>query len=229
MSKSSSCPRHEGAERRVALLARVKLAGATLSVACTHLHHRGGGAREQLAAVIETLIGRPSPASARGRLQHRARRRRTAPRGPRLHAGAVRPDVPGARAASAHRLDRRRRRAAGRRCPAGTSRSSGITARSVPTWPWSRPPEPTYRFGVPYATRPMHDADSHIMEEPDWLHPYLDAATRERFPYVWSVGDEPGRQAIEKERARHAELRVPRRGRVAAHAAQELLRDRARS
>ena len=50
----------------------------------------------------------------------------------------------------------------------------------------------------------MHDADSHIMEEADWLHPYLDAATRERFPYVWSVGDEPGRQAIEKERARHA-------------------------
>jgi len=51
----------------------------------------------------------------------------------------------------------------------------------------------------------MHDADSHIMEEPDWLHPYLDAATRERFPYVWSVGDEPGRQAIAKERARHAD------------------------
>ena len=51
----------------------------------------------------------------------------------------------------------------------------------------------------------MHDADSHIMEEPDWLHPYLDTATRERFPYVWSVGDEPGRQAIAKERARHAD------------------------
>ena len=44
----------------------------------------------------------------------------------------------------------------------------------------------------------MHDADSHIMEEPDWLHPYLDAATRERFPYVWSVGDEPGRRAIDE-------------------------------
>ena len=54
-------PRDEGTERRVALLARVKLAGATLSVACTHLQHSGGGAREQLAAVIETLISRPSP------------------------------------------------------------------------------------------------------------------------------------------------------------------------
>ena len=51
----------------------------------------------------------------------------------------------------------------------------------------------------------MHDADSHIMEEPDWLHPYLDPATRDRFPYVWSVGDEPGRRAIDKERARHAD------------------------
>ncbi len=51
----------------------------------------------------------------------------------------------------------------------------------------------------------MHDADSHIMEEPDWLHPYLDRATRDRFPYVWSVGDEPGRWGIDKERARHAD------------------------
>jgi uncharacterized protein len=51
----------------------------------------------------------------------------------------------------------------------------------------------------------MHDADSHIMEEADWLHPYLDAKTRERFPYVWTVGDEPGRIGIDKERARHAD------------------------
>src|SRR4051794_21975288 len=36
----------------------------------------------------------------------------------------------------------------------------------------------------------MHDADSHIMEPADWLHPYLDAATRERFPLVWTTGDE---------------------------------------
>ena len=50
----------------------------------------------------------------------------------------------------------------------------------------------------------MHDADSHIMEAPDWLHPYLDAKTRERFPYVWTEGDEPGRRAIDKERERHA-------------------------
>ncbi|MDZ4827044.1 MAG: amidohydrolase family protein [Actinomycetota bacterium] len=51
----------------------------------------------------------------------------------------------------------------------------------------------------------MHDADSHIMEEPDWLHPYLDAATRERFPYVWSLGDdEPDRQ-LDRARQLHVD------------------------
>jgi endonuclease/exonuclease/phosphatase family metal-dependent hydrolase len=54
-------PRRAEAERRVAILARVRLAGATVSVACTHLQHRGGAAREQLAAVLETLVARPSP------------------------------------------------------------------------------------------------------------------------------------------------------------------------
>jgi predicted TIM-barrel fold metal-dependent hydrolase len=49
----------------------------------------------------------------------------------------------------------------------------------------------------------MHDADSHVMEEPDWLHPYLDARTRDRFPYVWGGGDEPSKWGIDKERQRH--------------------------
>ena len=31
---------------------------------------------------------------------------------------------------------------------------------------------PAYRLGM-YATRPMHDADSHIMEPADWLLPYV--------------------------------------------------------
>jgi endonuclease/exonuclease/phosphatase family metal-dependent hydrolase len=54
-------PGRAGEERRIALLARVRLAGATVSVACTHLQHRGGGAREQLAATLEMLVGRPAP------------------------------------------------------------------------------------------------------------------------------------------------------------------------
>jgi predicted TIM-barrel fold metal-dependent hydrolase len=50
----------------------------------------------------------------------------------------------------------------------------------------------------------MHDADSHIMEEPDWLHPHLDAATRKRFPHVWLPTDESGARDLDKVRARHA-------------------------
>src|SRR5580765_3245293 len=58
---------------------------------------------------------------------------------------------------------------------------------------------------VPYATRPMHDADSHIMEPADWLHPYLDASTRARFPKVWTDANEdttPG-DAVERAKALH--------------------------
>jgi predicted TIM-barrel fold metal-dependent hydrolase len=47
----------------------------------------------------------------------------------------------------------------------------------------------------------MHDADSHIMEPADWLHPYLDAGTRERFPMVWETHNEdptPAHVAVEK-------------------------------
>ena len=58
---------------------------------------------------------------------------------------------------------------------------------------------------VTYATRPMHDADSHIMEPADWLHPYLDDATRARFPKVWTDANEdttPG-DAVERATALH--------------------------
>ena len=111
MSKSSSSRATRATERRVALLARVKLAGATLSVACTHLQHRGGGAREQLAAVIETLIARPSPRLIAGdfNLGPEDVEPLLAARG--FTAAPSGPDVSGGRAATAHRLDRRRRRA----------------------------------------------------------------------------------------------------------------------
>src|SRR6478609_7852195 len=56
-----------------------------------------------------------------------------------------------------------------------------------------------------YATRPMHDADSHIMEPPDWLHPYMDAGTREQFPSVWVVRDNEldVSDVVEKATAKH--------------------------
>jgi predicted TIM-barrel fold metal-dependent hydrolase len=58
---------------------------------------------------------------------------------------------------------------------------------------------------MPYATRPMHDADSHIMEPADWLHPYLPAAARERFPLVWTAADEDTTplDAVQKAAALH--------------------------
>ncbi len=41
-----------------------------------------------------------------------------------------------------------------------------------------------------YATRTMHDADSHIYEDFDWLHPFLDEATKARVPRLWERSDE---------------------------------------
>ncbi len=51
----------------------------------------------------------------------------------------------------------------------------------------------------------MHDADSHIMEPADWLHPYLDARTRERFPLVWNDANEDTTplDAVERAAAMH--------------------------
>src|SRR5258708_33319067 len=51
----------------------------------------------------------------------------------------------------------------------------------------------------------MHAADSNSMEPADWLHHYLDARTRERFPYVWNDGDEETtpQDAVERATAHH--------------------------
>jgi predicted TIM-barrel fold metal-dependent hydrolase len=51
----------------------------------------------------------------------------------------------------------------------------------------------------------MHDADSHIMEPADWLHPYLDAKVRDRFPLVWTQANEDTTplDAVEKAAAMH--------------------------
>jgi predicted TIM-barrel fold metal-dependent hydrolase len=51
----------------------------------------------------------------------------------------------------------------------------------------------------------MHDADSHIMEPADWLHPYLDDRTRQRFPRVWTDANEDTtpEDAVERAAAVH--------------------------
>jgi uncharacterized protein len=43
---------------------------------------------------------------------------------------------------------------------------------------------------MPYATRPMHDADSHIYEDFDWLSPYVPAAVQAAIPRLWEASNE---------------------------------------
>src|SRR3954447_3262838 len=61
----------------------------------------------------------------------------------------------------------------------------------------------TYRLRMAYATRPMHDADSHIMEPPAWLEGHLADEYREKLP-VLGATDDPSRQGFDVERVRRS-------------------------
>jgi len=52
-----------------------------------------------------------------------------------------------------------------------------------------------------YATRPMHDADSHIMEPPAWLEGHLADELRARLP-VTGAADASSAQGCDIERVR---------------------------
>jgi predicted TIM-barrel fold metal-dependent hydrolase len=58
---------------------------------------------------------------------------------------------------------------------------------------------------VPYARgRIYHDADSHIMEEPDWLFPYAEPSLRDRMKPVYVSTVRPGEETfIDELRRRH--------------------------
>jgi predicted TIM-barrel fold metal-dependent hydrolase len=60
---------------------------------------------------------------------------------------------------------------------------------------------------VPYAAgRVFHDADSHVMETPDWLFPYADPGVRERMRPLYVATVKPGEESfIEELRRRHAD------------------------
>jgi predicted TIM-barrel fold metal-dependent hydrolase len=60
---------------------------------------------------------------------------------------------------------------------------------------------------MPYAKgRVYHDADSHVMETPDWLVPYADPATRERMRPLYVATVKPGEEKlIDKARRQHAD------------------------
>src|SRR6185503_5837300 len=62
---------------------------------------------------------------------------------------------------------------------------------------------PAYRLRMAYATRPMHDADSHIMEPPAWLEPHLAAEYRAQLP-VLGAADDSSRQGFDVDRVRRA-------------------------
>ncbi len=58
---------------------------------------------------------------------------------------------------------------------------------------------------MPYAEgRTYHDADSHVMETPDWLVPYADPGVRERLKPLFVAAVKPGEETmIEQARRRH--------------------------
>ncbi len=59
---------------------------------------------------------------------------------------------------------------------------------------------------MPYAHRPIHDADAHVVETPDWLEPWADPSLRERLPPIYVATVKPGEERlIDRLRAKHAD------------------------
>jgi uncharacterized protein len=63
---------------------------------------------------------------------------------------------------------------------------------------------------MPYATRTMHDADSHIYEDANWLAPYVSAAVNDAVPRLWEEAHEVatvGAQGSANAAAKHRDPR----------------------
>ena len=59
---------------------------------------------------------------------------------------------------------------------------------------------------MPYAHRPIHDADAHFMETPDWFHAFADPDVRAKLPPTVVSSVKPGEdRLIERFRAQHAD------------------------
>ena len=80
---------------------------------------------------------------------------------------------------------------------------------------------------MPYATRTIHDADSHVMETPDWLVPVCRSGIRARLRRCLVATVKPGEERfIDVLRAPARAIPADRaQGRGRDHAAQELERD----
>jgi predicted TIM-barrel fold metal-dependent hydrolase len=49
---------------------------------------------------------------------------------------------------------------------------------------------------MPYAHRPIHDADAHFMETPDWFHAFADPDVREKLTPVFVASVKPGEERM---------------------------------
>ncbi len=49
---------------------------------------------------------------------------------------------------------------------------------------------------MPYAHRPIHDADAHFMETPGWFHDFADPDVREKLPPVFVASVAPGEERL---------------------------------
>jgi predicted TIM-barrel fold metal-dependent hydrolase len=49
---------------------------------------------------------------------------------------------------------------------------------------------------MPYAHRPIHDADAHFMETPDWFHAFADPSVREKLTPVFVGSVKPGEERM---------------------------------
>ena len=60
---------------------------------------------------------------------------------------------------------------------------------------------------MPYVEgRTVHDADSHVMETPDWLVPWADPGVRERMKPIFLKAVKPGEETfIDHYRRQHAD------------------------
>jgi predicted TIM-barrel fold metal-dependent hydrolase len=57
---------------------------------------------------------------------------------------------------------------------------------------------------MPYAHRPMHDADAHFMETPDWFRTFADPAIRDQLPRNFLASVKPGEHTqIDEFESRH--------------------------
>src|SRR5207249_3074398 len=109
--------------------------------------------------------------------------------------------------ASFSRSTRRPRRRSRSACSGRPLRHVVFEFLSVPSRAESEPGVPMPTTSQPGAEgRVVHDADSHVVETPDWLVPYADPDLRDRLAPLFVAAVKPGEETyIDQLRCRHAD------------------------